>query len=386
MRFFIYKNSVLATLCSMFGAAFVALAVTSIFSGELGIISGIGVIVGGLGFMCLGGFISTKKAERKRKKEQQTVSAPNASAAQNCGPRAAYAASEVQSKPVNKSILWAGIFFLLSAATEIWAYVSCRFFAQAAPSAFNSETAMLAAMGLLLLIAAFRTKRIQEVSVLYALGFLGLALGSADVLLVNWRNFSYVTNNANTLLQWIGEPLLRAIACFLLALFALFSMRKNRKSLGSIVRCLWIVPVLLLLLAYTKRVADGHILSRFRNMFEPEWIGLDSIPRDILDAVAHLHLVVAALLSGFGFRCICRKPVLVSRQESSSASPQVHYETPQYTAPEPSKPTPQPTASMSRADVEKQIQAYKDLLDCGILTAEECEQKIRELTRGFYGG
>lgn len=37
-------------------------------------------------------------------------------------------------------------------------------------------------------------------------------------------------------------------------------------------------------------------------------------------------------------------------------------------------------------DVQKQIQAYKDLLDCGILTQEECEQKIRELTQEYYGG
>ena len=67
MRFVIYKNSVLATFCSMFGAAFIAMAVMSMISGELGILPGIGVIAAGLGFMWLGDFISTKKAERKRK-------------------------------------------------------------------------------------------------------------------------------------------------------------------------------------------------------------------------------------------------------------------------------------------------------------------------------
>ena len=79
MRFVIYKNSVLATFCSMFGAAFIAMAVMSMISGELGIFSGIGVIAAGLGFMWLGDFISTKKAERKRKKTRQTAAA-NASA------------------------------------------------------------------------------------------------------------------------------------------------------------------------------------------------------------------------------------------------------------------------------------------------------------------
>ena len=79
MRFVIYKNSVLATFCSMFGAAFIAMAVMSMISGELGILPGIGVIAAGLGFMWLGDFISTKKAERKRKKTRQTAAA-NASA------------------------------------------------------------------------------------------------------------------------------------------------------------------------------------------------------------------------------------------------------------------------------------------------------------------
>ena len=75
MRFVIYKNSVLATFCSMFGAAFVVMAVTSMVSGELGILPGIGVIAAGLGFMWLGDIISTKKAERKRKKAQQAATA-----------------------------------------------------------------------------------------------------------------------------------------------------------------------------------------------------------------------------------------------------------------------------------------------------------------------
>ena len=38
MRFVIYKNSVLATFCSIFGAAFIVMAVTSMVSGELGIL------------------------------------------------------------------------------------------------------------------------------------------------------------------------------------------------------------------------------------------------------------------------------------------------------------------------------------------------------------
>lgn len=69
MRFVIYKNSVLATFCSMFGAAFIAMAVMSMISGELGILPGIGVIAAGLGFMWLGDFISTKKSGTETEKD-----------------------------------------------------------------------------------------------------------------------------------------------------------------------------------------------------------------------------------------------------------------------------------------------------------------------------
>ena len=51
-----------------------------------------------------------------------------------------------------------------------------------------------------------------------------------------------------------------------------------------------------------------------------------------------------------------------------------------YAAPEPPQPEPAPRAS--DADVQKQIQAYRDLLDCGILSQEEYDSKVRELTRG----
>jgi len=33
-------------------------------------------------------------------------------------------------------------------------------------------------------------------------------------------------------------------------------------------------------------------------------------------------------------------------------------------------------------DLEKTIKAYQDLLECGILSQEEYEEKIRELKRG----
>ena len=68
MRFVIYKNSILASICSLFGSAFVALAVVSMFNGELGILPGIGVIAVGFGLIMLGSFISERKAKKKQAK------------------------------------------------------------------------------------------------------------------------------------------------------------------------------------------------------------------------------------------------------------------------------------------------------------------------------
>lgn len=53
MRFFIYHNSVLATICSMGGASFISLGVMAMISRELDILSGIIVLAIGLGLMLL---------------------------------------------------------------------------------------------------------------------------------------------------------------------------------------------------------------------------------------------------------------------------------------------------------------------------------------------
>lgn len=402
MRFVIYKNSVLATICSMFGAAFIAMAVMSMISGELGILPGIGVIAAGLGFMWLGDFISTKKAERKRKKARQTAAA-NASAsaagyvpgqqtargAYSVPPSAAYGAPTVPAVPgksVNKSAIFAGVFFLLGAVTEFWACKSRSYFTLGGNTSLNSEYVMLIAMGLLMLIAAFRTKQIQEVSVLFVLGFLGLTLGSVDVFLVKWRDYAWSSNNPNTLFQRSSEPMFRAIGYFVMSLFALFSMRKIKKHLGGIVRYLWIIPGIILVLAYTKLIADSSVLFACRRVFNPQWIGLKNIPREVLNAAAHLFVIPAVFFSAFCFRRISCQPAVVFRQETYAqpnppyAPPVQPQPAPRYAASEPPK-QPEPAPKANGQNIEEQIQACKDLLECGLLTQAEYEQKIRELTR-----
>lgn len=402
MRFVIYKNSVLATFCSMFGAAFIAMAVMSMISGELGILPGIGVIAAGLGFMWLGDFISTKKAERKRKKTRQTAAANASASAAGYVPQqqtahgaysaptsAAYGSPAVPAapgRPVNKSAIFAGVFFLLGAVTEFWACKSRSYFTLGGNTSLNSEYVMLIAMGLLMLIAAFRTKQIQEVSVLFVLGFLGLTLGSVDVFLVKWRDYAWSSNNPNTLFQRSSEPMFRAIGYFVMSLFALFSMRKIKKHLGGIVRYLWIIPGIILVLAYTKLVADSGVLIACRRVFNPQWIGLKNIPREVLNAAAHLFVIAAVFFSAFCFRRISCRPAVVFRQETYAqpnqpyAPPAQPQPAPRYAASEPPK-QPEPAPKANGQNIEEQIQACKDLLECGLLTQAEYEQKIRELTR-----
>lgn len=89
MRFVIYKNSILASLCSMFGAAFITLAVISLINGELDILSGIGLVAVGLGLMWLASVISERKAKRKLAKAKQAAAkaaAANAGYAQPVKP------------------------------------------------------------------------------------------------------------------------------------------------------------------------------------------------------------------------------------------------------------------------------------------------------------
>ncbi len=393
MRFVIYKNSVLATICSMFGAAFIVMAVTSMVSGELGILPGIGVIAAALGFMWLGDIISTKKAERKRKKAQQAataaVSSPTASYAQpqQSAPVASYAASAVQGKRVNISAVFAAILFLLAALLEF--IVLSDTYSHVPNDPMNLNRVSMVSMGLLMAIAALRSRHIQQVSVLFILCFLGLALGNLDVALIAYRNFGSGRHPLYVM------SALKAAAYFLLALFALLSTRKIKESCGGIVRWLWFVPMLPLVLGVAMEILCNDSFWTTIRVFARlgTFPGLKGLTRpSLLQVYAVVLLALAVFISGFCFHRLCRKDAAVYTQSEPQPvyyAPPVQPAQPQpepvYSAPEPPK-QPEPAPKTNDQDVQKQIQAYKDLLDCGILTQEECEQKIRELTQEYYGG
>lgn len=393
MRFVIYKNSVLATICSMFGAAFIVMAVTSMVSGELGILPGIGVIAAALGFMWLGDIISTKKAQRKRKKAQRAATAaassPRASYAQpqQSAPVASHAASAVQGKRVNISAVFAAILFLLAALLEF--IVLSDTFSHVPNYQMNSNQVSMVSMGMLMAIAALRSRHIQQVSVLFILCFLGLALGNLDVALIAYRNFGSGRHPLYVM------SALKAAAYFLLALFALLSTRKIKESCGGIVRWLWFVPMLPLVLGVAMEILCNDSFWTTIRVFARlgTFPGLKGLTRpSLLQVYAVVLLALAVFISGFCFHRLCRKDAAVYTQSEPQPvyyAPPVQPAQPQpepvYSAPEPPK-QPEPAPKANDQDVQKQIQAYKDLLDCGILTQEECEQKIRELTQEYYGG
>lgn len=367
MRFFIYRNSVLATICSIFGAAFIALGVMSMISGELDILSGIIALAIGLGLMWLGDFISTKKAEKKRNQARQNP-AP-AKAPVYTQPRQ----SAGVTKPVAKIAIVAAVLFLLAAATEFWATESTRAFYTNIAQSLSSENVMLIGMGVVLMAAALRTKQLQEVSVLFVLGFLGLTFGSLDVTLVNWRNYGTLVYEVNTLFQYTSETLFRTIAYLLMLLLAVLSLPKCKVRTGVAVKWLWVLPVLLLTLACIKLFVDGRISVLLQRLFHPRWVGLKHISREVLDALAQLMVLAATLLSSLCFRRLACNPVAVYQQPAPHVQPQ-----PQYTAPEPPK---QPQSKPVPQEQEKMLQAYRDLLENGILTQEEYQQKISQLSR-----
>ena len=447
MRFIIYKNSILATCCSMFGAAFIAMAVMAMFSGELGILTGIGVIAGGLGFMWLGDFISTKKAERKQKKAQQAAaqtvnrtavrSATNSSVSNTGNAQAAQkrtytqtnyshsaarntyaqptAAPMINGKPARISLAFAGVFFLIATLLALWGLYLYR--ESTAFFMVNSEQVALYVACPLLAIAAFRTRHTQKVSVLFVLGFLLMTLASVDVALNTYRAFGfggYTASDGSTYYAMTLSHILKAAAYFLMTVFALFSMQKLKNQLCGIVKWLWFIPIPVLLLVYVKDITDSYILGLLMLAFED---GIRLTPRyDLLEIAARFWTILAVFLSGFAFRHFCRNIESYVQPEPQYASPappqagnmiacpycgqmndadsvfccycgqRVTQSQPvRQAAPEPAqKPQPSPDANAASVpkNIQKEMEAYKDLLDCGILTQEEYDQKIRDLMRG----
>ncbi len=404
VRFVIYKNSILATICSMFGAACIAMAVGGLVGKEIGILSAMIMIAAGLGLMFLASLISEHKEKKKKAKASARTAGAQASAStlytgytqQQANPvyaqpqQTAYIAPAASAASVNQSPICAGIFFLLAAIAgfgAIYANIS-----RISYYMLNSEEVALASMSALLAIAAFRTKHIQQVSVLFVIGFLGLALGSLDATLGTYSSY---TRGGQVLDEWVYAEIamhaFKAAAFFLMSVFALLSNQKIKQRGSSIVRWLWFAPLLLLLLAYSKEIVDNTVLRGMMDRISSRggWPGLNTLVHPVfLNAYAIVFLTLAVLFSGICFSGLCKKPA-VSYQQANYTQPEAQrvysapvQETPVQPQSDPLYSVPeQPQAAPQRNDQEiaKQIQAYKDLLDCGILSQAEYDQKMREL-------
>jgi len=429
MRFVIYRNSVLASFLSMFGAAMITLAIVSLINGELGVLESIGAIAGGAGLMWLASVISKHKAKKKQAKAAaaggRNAGAAAAGSSANAGRAgvyqpsgAGYASAPVNQAGVGKSLskpmVIAAIFFMLVLVLGIltnWQY-NANGYPKVTYGHNYTDIWHTVEYGacILMMIACFLSRRKREVSALHVLGVLGLIASRATGAL----------NKLNVLRNGIFHGLLRdiemppvyeAVAFLLMLIFALASMPKAKRSIGGITKALWWLPTLLMLLGCVIFYNMVEVGSRIGSMLDGK--AAPHIPF-IVDLIYQLALVLAVALTGFAFQRSCRNPVAAGEATKSYVQPEpvsgdVEYcphcgqanqkgsafcsgcgqrssVAPPPPRPEsqaqPEPPRPQKTVSEAeRQEMEKKMQAYKDLLDCGILTQQEYDQKINELKR-----
>lgn len=417
-----YQNSILASIISMTGCGGVIAGVTELFkdasSRELSTGACIGFIVVGVLLAIWGKLISANKEEKQRAAQaaasntststapvqtrQTAVYAPRASAG-------AYGSTLAAPAQKVKTSLSLGTFcYLLSAIFSFWGFYLYRLWERERSMGgiygtqdFDRLAVLLFLSGVCCLLCVFAcgtTKKRQNVFGLFVAGFLGLiAVHTLDTITMYDRYgfTSHTLNDGSTIHAMTTVPIMRVAAFFLMLLLSIFAMKNNKERLGGFVRWFWFLPTLLLAVAFSKPLVDNKVidmLSVFLSMrnapFRPE----------IMDALAHTFLILGVLFSSFAFRSFCKKTEAAPVQPAyaPAASQPAPYTAPVYAAPAQSQPAPRYTAYESAAPApaaapaapapqpaaqgnSKQLQAYKDLLDCGILTQEEYDQKIREL-------
>lgn len=378
MRFVIYKNSFLATVVSLIGSACIVMAVMGLINKEIEVLPAIGMIAGGILLYWLGSVISKRKEARKKARAADVKNTSSDSAA----PLANY-------KPVKGGLVFAAILLLIIVALG-FAFANNISVHGPYVHDWNSEQVALIFMSILLFIGALRSRHTQESSVWFLIAFLLLALGSVDVFLVTYEKYGFggYSDPLGIHYMMAFAPMVRGGAYLLLAIFSLCSMRGIKKALGGIVKVFWWLPCLVLIVAFAKWADDNYILAACDEAFSPKWVGLKHICREVAEALARILMIPATFIIGFSLQRFCKKPAVEAPAQepvprhsapvppAEPAQPKPAPQ-PQYTAPEPPR-QPEPDSS---ANLHKELQAYQSLLDSGILTQEEYNQKIRELTR-----
>lgn len=398
MRFVIYRNSILASICSLFGSACVAMAVGGLIGKEIEILPGIAMIAVGIGLVWLGSVISERKARKKQAKAQAAAAGKTAQPAQRTAARVS-AAPAANAKPAKKAATFANLCFLLAAIVGVWAFYTYGSWmkARATGAAYAAGTVgfdrlsviivMEAVVYAILWITCFGMKKRQEPSAMQAVGFFGLTAINAVLAVSYYQDYGFggYTSASGIYHAIISVPLLKIAAFVLMAIFAICAMPKARVRCGGVVRALWFVPAVLLGLACAKNISDSFLPELLPHVFA-EGVGLTLRP-EYVDILCQVFSTLAVAFAGFCYQRISRRGGPVVKQQAK-VQPEPQYVQPQsapvqaapvYTAPVKQAPA---AAQPSRQEMEKKLQAYKDLLDCDILTQAEYDEKVRELMRG----
>ena len=408
---------------------------------ELTVVTDIVMIVVGIAVAALGKIISDHKAEKKRAKARQAAMANRQAAQAQPQARPVQAAQPVQQpvqRPVQQPVYapqpaapapkarvgvaftMAAILFILSPVVAAWANMMYTTSSLLVTSALVHNYGDLFhlteyALCLFLAVACFRGIAIKNVSWLHIVGLLGVLICKIGMLA---NVLSFVVREHYSLRGTREVAFFELAGCLLIFLFAIAALPKNRSRFGGMVKALWFLPWVVLLVGncfFMHHTGAIHHLSiQLGN-------GFFRLQPVFTDSLSLLCLSFAVCFTGFGFRRICkeqpqshqipaapvqsaphslcphcRQPIAAGDvfcgscgQRITPAAPPVQPQ-PQ---PQPVQPQPQPVQSQPvyRAaekpadpqpvskELEQKIQAYKDLLNCGILSQAEYEQAIRDL-------
>lgn len=410
---------------------------------EMSVPETIGFIAAGILFAILGKVISANKEKKKQAAGTQAASqkAQTSSGAHTSAPVAAQPAparsvqqapvpttAPALEKPAGKSLTFAKICYLLATVFAMWGFYLYNQFRRSYGSKAEFGTIGFDRLGvllflagvacLLLMFACSATKRKQAASALYVPGFLGLIAIQAEDALRCYRAYGfggYIAGDGTSYYAMISVPLLRIAALLLMLLFACCAMKNARERNGGVVRWLWFVPFVMMALAFAKAFTDSYLYDLVVSTLFRKGVRLRMRP-EYMDMLSQLFLVLGVLFNGFCFRNLCRKSAAVNQQpvyeqpQYTAQSAPVYeqpqytapvqstpvyeqpqytvqsapaYEQPQYTAPvqpEPRQAEARPAAKAAPQNAEKQLRAYRDLLEAGILTQAEYDQKVSQLT------
>ncbi len=399
-----YNNSLLASIISIFGCVGIVAAVSELMKDEyireLSVQEAICVIAAGVLMVILGKIISVSKAKKTQAKETRaTASGSNAGYGQ---PRqtAAYAAQGTYAQPVqpvvgsaitgkslNVPLVMAGIFFLLEPVMGIWAntlYTTSHYLTPALAVHDYADYCLLAEyiICVLLMIASLRGMRTQEISALHMIGLFGLAVTKAAAFCAARA----MMEEEHVIYRGLNEMVLCGFAaCLLMAVFVVLAMPQKRERFGGPVKYLWFLPSALLLVSNAYFFAYADVIRSIERMLQKN--NFNGKPA-LVDGLAQVCLTLAIFFTGFCLQRVCRrKPAVYSTATAFNAQPAPAQPEPPRAAPVPPVQAEQPKQGNTAAgqavnqDLEKKIQAYQDLLACGILSQEEYDQAIRELTR-----